>query len=167
MVGSRGVRVRKDRPVRVQWQKLARRGRRTQQAMTLAEVLVAFVISALAVAGLVKGYFLANTSAQKFAFSLAANNQASEYMERMRSAEWDTSSFPTVDQLTTTNFTNQVVSLELSANGTNITYATNIPTITTISSNPPLRLIRVDCVWVYQGRELITNTIETCRAPNQ
>jgi type II secretory pathway pseudopilin PulG len=153
--------------VRVQWQNLARGKRRTQQALTLAEVLVAFVISGLAVAGLVKGYFLANTSAQKFSLSLAANAQASQYMEQMRCAEWDTSSFPAVDQLTSTNFSNVVVVLEASANGTNVTYATNFPSITTVSSNPPLRLIRVDCVWNFQGTQVITNTIETCRAPNQ
>jgi Tfp pilus assembly protein PilV len=135
--------------------------------MTLAEVLVAFVISGLAVAGIVKGYFLANTTAQKSSLSLAASAQASQYMEQMRCAEWDTSSYPTVDQLNITNFTNQVVTLEACANSTNVTYATNIPSITTISSNPPLRLIRVDCVWVFQGTQLVTNTIETCRAPNQ
>lgn len=159
--------MRKDRLVRVQWQKLARGKRRTQQALTLAEVLVAFVISGLVVAGLVKGYFLANTSSQKFALSLAANAQASQYMEQMRSAEWDISSFPVIDQLSVTNFTNQVVPLEACANGTNVTYATNFATITMISSNPPLRRIRVDCVWNFQGKQVITNSIETCRAPNQ
>ena len=143
------------------------RAGRKKQALTLVEVLVALGISALAVAGIVKGYFLANTSSQKFALSLAANAQASQWMEQMRCADWDTSRFPAVDQLTSTNFSNVVVSLEYAGAGTNVTYATNFMYITTISTNPPLRRIHVDCVWRFQGGQLITNSIETERAPNQ
>ncbi|HXC98363.1 MAG TPA: type II secretion system protein [Verrucomicrobiae bacterium] len=141
--------------------------RRTERGVTLVEVLVAFLISGLALAGMVSGYVFANTSAEKFALSLAANAQASQMMEQMRSATWDTSSYPVVDDLTASNFPNQVVTLELTANGTNVIYATNFPQITTISSNPPLRRIRVDTVWCYRGYQVWTNTIETCRAPDQ
>lgn len=132
--------------------------------------MVAFLISVLAVAGLVRGYFLANTSSAKFALSLAASAQASQMMEQMRSATWDVSSFPVVDELTSTNFSNQVVVLESSGSGTNlygIVYATNFPQITTISTTPPLRRIHVDTVWCFQGSQVITNSIETERAPNQ
>ena len=135
--------------------------------MTLVEVLLALSIWGLAVAGIVKGYVFANTSAESFGLSLAANSQASQRMEQLRSAQWDTSSWPVVDQLTSTNFSNQVVVLESSANGIPLTYATNFVTISTISTNPPLRRIRVDCVWCFQGNRLFTNTVETCRAPNQ
>jgi type II secretory pathway pseudopilin PulG len=141
--------------------------RRTERGVTLVEVLVAFLVSGLALAGMVSGYVFANTSAEKFALSLAANAQASQMMEQMRSATWDISSWPPIDQLNVTNFPTQVVALELSGNGTNFVYATNYPQITTISSNPPLRRIRVDCVWNYRGYQLMTNTIETCRAPDQ
>ncbi len=146
---------------------------RGEQGMTLVEVLVAFLVSGLALAGLVSGYLFANTSAEKFGLSLAANAQASQRMEQMRSADWDISSWPNIDQLTTTNFSNQVVTLESSGSGTNLSnviYATNLVTISTISTNPPLRRIRVDCVWNFQGFHesgVFTNTIETCRAPNQ
>lgn len=141
--------------------------RRAEQGVTLAEVLVAFLISGLSVLGLVKGYIVANQSSQKFAMSLAASAQASEWIERMRSAEWDTSSFPVVDQLTSSNFSSEVVPLEFAGSGTNVTYATNYATISTISSNPPLRRIHVDCVWIFQGTQILTNSIETERAPNQ
>jgi Tfp pilus assembly protein PilV len=146
------------------------RTRRTERGVTLVEVLVAFLVSGLALTGMISGYILANTSAEKFALSLAANAQASQLMEQMRSATWDISSYPVIDQLTVTNFSNEVVVLESSGIGTNafnIVYATNIPQISTISVTPPLRRIRVDCVWNYRGYELMTNTIETCRAPDQ
>jgi type II secretory pathway pseudopilin PulG len=141
--------------------------RRTERGVTLVEVLVAFVISGLALAGMVSGYIFANTSAEKFALSLAANAQASQMMEQMRSAKWDVSSFPVIDELTATNFPNQVVTLELTGNGTNVIYATNFAQISTISSNPPLRRIHVDTVWNYRGLQVWTNSIETCRAPDQ
>jgi prepilin-type N-terminal cleavage/methylation domain-containing protein len=138
---------------------------RTEQGMTLIEVLVALLISGLAIAGIVTGYVFANTSSEKFGLSLSANAQASEWMEQMRSARWDISSWPAIDQLTATNFSNEVVTLE--SYGTQANYGTNFATISTISTNPPLRRIRVDCVWSFQGSQLLTNTIETCRAPDQ
>jgi prepilin-type N-terminal cleavage/methylation domain-containing protein len=144
--------------------------RRNDHGMTLVEVLVASLVSLLALAGIVSGYIFANTSAEKFGLSLSATAQASQWMEQMRSAQWDISSFPVVDNLTTTNFSNEVVTLESPGNGTNVIYATNFATITMISTNPPLRRIRVDCVWIFNGFHesgVYTNTIETCRAPNQ
>ena len=72
---------------------------------------------------------------------------------------------PVIDQLTSSNFSSLVVSLEANGNGSNITYATNFAQITTISTTPPLRRIHVDCVWLFQNH-VYTNSIETCRAPN-
>jgi type II secretory pathway pseudopilin PulG len=135
--------------------------------MTLVEVLVALAISGLAVAGIVSGYVFANTSAEKSGLSLAATEQASQWMEQMRSAQWDTSIWPPIDQLVASNFPAQMVTLETAGSGTNLVYATNYAQISTISTNPPLRRIRVDCVWSFRGSQLFTNTIETCRAPNQ
>lgn len=152
------------KPVR---QKLTRQTRRAKLGMTLIEVLVALLISSLAIAGIVSGYIFANVSAQKFGLSLAATTQASQWMEQMRSAKWDTSSYPVIDQLTVTNFSNEVVVLQKSGPGVVVVYGTNYAQITTVSSNPPLRRIRVDCVWSFQGSAPLTNTIETFRAPDQ
>jgi type II secretory pathway pseudopilin PulG len=135
--------------------------------MTLVEVMVAFCVSGLAVAGIVSGYIFANTSAEKFRLSSAATSQASLAMESMRSAQWDTSSWPPIDQLVASNFPTTVVTLETTAGGTNVVYATNYLQISTISVNPPLRRLHVDCVWCWRGYELFTNSIETCRAPDQ
>lgn len=134
--------------------------------MTLAEVVVAISISGLAIAGIVSGYLFATRSAEKSALSLAANARAMERLEATRGAKWDTSSWPAVDQLVITNFPPQVVVLDLSGAGGGTTYGTNVIQISQISTNPPLRRVRVDCTWSFNGAQLCTNTIETCRAPD-
>jgi type II secretory pathway pseudopilin PulG len=140
--------------------------RRSAKAMTLIEVLVAFAISSLAVAGIVSAYVFSINSAERSSLSQAANAQASERLEQVRAAAWNTSSSPMIDQVVATNFPDQQVTLDLSGSGTGVTYATNYTQITTISSSPPLRRIRVDCVWVFGFSTLMTNTVETCRAPD-
>jgi len=46
-------------------------------------------------------------------------------------------------------------------------YATNFTTITSVSANPPLKLIRVDCVWSFMKHGIFTNTLVSYRAPDQ
>ena len=147
-------------------QRFGRRLARTQAGMTLAEVVVAIAISGLAVVGIVSGYLFAVRSAEKSALSLAANARAMERLEATRGAKWDTSIWPTVDQLVITNFPAQVVLLDLSGSKVEGTYGTNVIQISQISTNPPLRRIRVDCIWKFNGTQLLTNTIESCRAPD-
>ena len=149
-----------------QQQRFGRRLARTQAGMTLAEVVVAISISGLAVAGIVSGYIFAARSAEKSSLSLAANARAMERLETTRGAKWDTSSYPAVDQLVITNFPAQVVLLDRSGSGFGSSYGTNVVQISQISTNPPLRRIRVDCVWRFNATQLLTNTIETCRAPD-
>jgi type II secretory pathway pseudopilin PulG len=142
--------------------------RRDAHGMTLVEVLVAFAISGLATAGIVYGYVFSINSAERFSMSQAANAQAIERMEQVRSALWDSSSSPVVDQVVSSNFPNQTVALDLSGAGTGVTYATNITQISTISTSPPLKRIHVDCVWTFgMSQTLMTNSIETCRGPDQ
>jgi type II secretory pathway pseudopilin PulG len=140
---------------------------RHEAGMTLVEVAVASLISAMAVAGIVGGYVFSTTSAEKSALSLAAGSTAMGRIEEARSAKWDTSSWPQIDQLVSSNFPNEVITLDVSGSGARISYATNITYISQISTNPPLKRIRVDCVWCFNGSQLVTNTIETCRAPDQ
>ena len=135
--------------------------------MTLVEVVLSLGIAALAVAGIISGYIFSTASAQKWALELAANAKAMERIEETRSAKWDTSSWPPVDQLVATNFPDQVVTLDQSGSVTAMVYATNILQISQISTDPPLKRIRVDCIWSFRGAEVHTNTIETCRAPDQ
>jgi type II secretory pathway pseudopilin PulG len=134
--------------------------------MTLVEVVISMAITGMAVGGIISGYAYSTAAAEKSALILAANARAVERIEETRSAKWDTSVYPVIDELVSANFTNKVVNLDLSGSGKAVTAATIRTDISTISVTPPLRRIRVDCVWQFRGRT-ITNSIETCRAPDQ
>ncbi len=134
--------------------------------MTLVEVVVALSVTGLAVAGIINGYNYCTNSAQKAALSLAASARAMERIEEVRSVMWDTTQYPEVDQLVAANFPTKVVSLDLTGAGVTVTPATLRTEISQVSTNPPLKRVRVDCVWDYQGLP-VTNTIETFRAPTQ
>jgi prepilin-type N-terminal cleavage/methylation domain-containing protein len=138
-----------------------------QTAMTLVEVLVALAICGLAVTAIVGGYFFASASAEKSSLLLAGTARAMERLEETRAARWDTASYPTIDELVATNFPTKVVTLDLSGDGSKITYATSRVQISQVSTSPPLKRIHVDCVWAFNGSRLITNSIETSRAPDQ
>jgi prepilin-type N-terminal cleavage/methylation domain-containing protein len=140
---------------------------RSQAGMTLVEVVVALVVTGLAVGGIVTGYSYCSNSAQKAALAQAANARAMERIEETRSAKWDMSSWPTVDQLVATNFPAKVVILDLSGSGAVATMATLQTEISQISTTPPLKRVRVNCIWTYRGAQVITNSIETFRAPDQ
>ena len=135
--------------------------------MTLVEVTVAMAITGLAIGGIINGYNFCTNSAQKAALFQAASARAMERIEEIRSAKWDTASWPAVDQLVFTNFPNKVVVLDLAGSGDVITLATIQTVISQVSANPPLKRIRVDCIWQFRGGQAFTNTIETFRAPNQ
>jgi len=140
---------------------------RPQSGMTLVEVVVALSLTGLAVGGIINGYNYCTKSAQKAAFCLAANARAVERVEETRGAMWDILDLPVVDQLVSSNFPAKVVTLELSGSGGGSVPATIQTVISQISVAPPLKRIRVDCIWNYRGIQMITNTIETCRAPTQ
>ena len=140
---------------------------RAQRGMTLIEVVIALAIAALGTVAIITGYLFTVTSAEKSALSLAANSRAMERIEEVRAAQWDTSLFPAADELSATNFPDEVVILDASGASAAVTYGTNHVIISDISSSPPLRRIRVDCTWRFYKGNVFTNTIETCRAPDK
>ena len=140
---------------------------RTLMGMTLVEVLIALTISGLAVGAIVGGYLFAAGSAEKSALSLAANASALGRMEEARCARWIISISPVVDEVVSTNFPDTVVTLDLPGSGSQRTYGTNRIQISQISTNPSLKRIHVDCVWAFKDSKLFTNSVETCRAPDQ
>jgi hypothetical protein len=152
--------------IRLPYRKTVHVPTRGAAAMTLVEVVMALAITVMTIAGIVEGYIYCTTATVKEGLYMEANGRALERMEEARAAVWDTASYPAVDQLVATNFPDTVVTLDKNSTGTEVT-ATVKTTIAPISETPPLRRIRVDCVWVFRGTETITTTIETCRAPNQ
>lgn len=137
--------------------------------MTLAEVVVALSIAGLTVASLVGGYISSTVAAEKASLSLAANTRALERLEDTHAASWNVAASPVIDKLVATNFPTVAVILDLSGQGSGTTYGTNYTTISQVSVTPPLRRIRVDCVWRFQNRQsstVYTNTVETLRGPD-
>lgn len=138
----------------------------SQAGMTLPEVLVALAITGLVVGGIVSGYGFCTISTRKAALALAANARAVERIEETRSAKWDTARSPIADELVATNFPEKSIILDPSRSLNMTNSATLQTVISQISTTPPLKRIRVDCIWTFNGSRL-TNTIETCRAPDQ
>jgi len=135
--------------------------------MTLIEVVVALAITGLTVGGIITGYIICSKSTVKDSLLIEANARAMQRLEETRGARWDTSSYPPVDELVATNFPDITVVLGGAATGSNIVSATIKTGITQISTNPPVRRIHVDCIWLFLGTGQITNSIETYRAPDQ
>jgi prepilin-type N-terminal cleavage/methylation domain-containing protein len=140
---------------------------RDQQGMTLVEVVIALVVTGLAVGGIIGGYNFCTSAAQKAALIQAANARAMERVEEARSVKWDASSWPSVDQLVASNFPTKTVTLDMSGSGDVVTTAVLETQISRVSTNPPLKRVRVNCIWRFRSGPFITNTIETFRAPDQ
>ncbi len=139
---------------------------RGEAAFTLVEVVVASLLAAIMVAGIIYGYTQSAERAEWTGQSLAAQALAVQRAEQTRAAKWDTEAG--VDRLQSTNFPTQITILDLPVSGTNVVYATNFTTISNVSVTPPLlKMIRVDCVWMFMRRgRVFTNTVVTYRAPD-
>lgn len=135
-------------------------------AFTLMEASIASAIAAMMFGGIIYGYIQSSRSAEWSAYSFAAQSLAMQRLEQARACKWDPDATPAVDQLVSANFPTQVSILDVPMNGSNITYATNITTISTISAVPPLKMISVDAIWQFINGKLYTNSIATYRAPD-
>jgi prepilin-type N-terminal cleavage/methylation domain-containing protein len=139
--------------------------RKGREAFTLIEMVMALALSTIVISASIYGYIMSSKRAEWAAYSLAAHSLAMQRIEQTRAAKWDPAGFPPVDDLT--NRPPAVDILDIPISGTNIAYATSITTIATVSMNPPLKKIRVECVWPFVDRGSFTNVIVTYRAPDQ
>lgn len=137
------------------------------RGFTLPEVVISLAISVIAFSGIIYAYINTAERAEWSAYSLAAQSLAMQRIEQARAAKWDPLGYPAVDDLIAANFTNEINILDIPISKKNIVYATNITAITVISTNPPLKMIRSDCVWNFMGRRNFTNTVITYRGPDQ
>ena len=142
-------------------------GSRGRRGTTLPEVVLSIALTALAVGGMVSGYFFSIDRAEWSARSAAAQVMAAQRLEQTRAAKWDSLANPPVDELVDTNFPVQVAPLCLPSTSTQGVLATNVTIVTLVSEDPPLKMIRVDCTWAFVSRGLYTNTITTYRSPDQ
>lgn len=139
----------------------------SERGFTLAEIVIASAVGMIMIGAAIYGYILAAKRAEWSGYSFAANSLAVQAMEQARSSRWDPLAYPEIDDFKGSNFPPQIAILDLPISGTNVVYATNFITITTMQENPPLRMIRVDCCWSFIRKGVFTNTIITYRAPDQ
>ncbi len=144
------------------------RGRRKNcLGFTLEEVIMAVSIACISIGSAMAGYVLVARRADWSTMSIAADALATEKMEQIRAARWDTLASPQLDEVTTNNFPDVTTTLDLPKIGTNAVMATLHTTITTLATDPPLRLVKVTCAWPYCGRGYYTNTVTVYRSPDQ
>ena len=124
------------------------------------------VITGIGVFAIVAGFVNAATQAEASAMVLAGQCQALERLEQVRAAKWDPNASPVVDEMVATNFPVLIKVLDIPRKNMKI-YATNYTTISLISANPPLKMMRVDCVWPWMKKKTYTNTVMTYRGPDQ
>jgi prepilin-type N-terminal cleavage/methylation domain-containing protein len=137
----------------------------SRRGFTLVEVVMSMAVAGIMIVGLVSGYRQAVRVAEWSAYSLAANSIALQGLERARAAKWDPAGG--VDRLQNSYLTNTWEVLDIPGSISNAVYATNFYTFTAVSAAPPLKMVRVDCVWRFFNRGLYTNTVATYRAVDQ
>lgn len=146
---------------------VASQRRREELAMTLPEVAISIVIGGLVFGGVLLAYIQGTRRAEWSAYYLAGHSMAMQRLEQARAAKWDTQASPPVDQLVASNFPVTVDILDIPVSGTNVTFATNVVTITTVSADPPLKMIEVRTTWPFGNRGTFTNTVVSYRGPDQ
>lgn len=136
-----------------------------KKGFTLPEVVMSVAISSIAIGGIIYGYIVSAKRAEWSGYSLAAHAAAMQVLERARAAKWDPSRDPVMDTLTMANFPQEQVLMDIPVSGTNAVYGTVKTTITTISTSPAIKMIRVDCTWPFMNGRTYTNTVVTYRSP--
>ncbi|MFO1500239.1 MAG: type II secretion system protein [Verrucomicrobiota bacterium] len=121
-----------------------------RSGVTLVEVIVALAIGGLMMAAVAFGFMQCMRRAEWSSFSLAANSLALQRLEQARAAGWN--SADATNDLVSAKFPADRQMLDVAFGTSNVLWATNFTTITTLSTNPPLKLVRVDCVWRFRAR---------------
>ena len=133
---------------------------------TLPEVVISVAIAALCIGGIIYGYVISARRAEWSGYSLAAHTAAIQVIERIRSARWDPTANPPVDLVTSNQFpVTESLLLDIPVQGTNVVSVSARTTISTISVNPPLKMIEVECTWPFSNGRTYTNKVVTYRSP--
>ena len=140
-----------------------RSGFRDLQGMSLMEVVMAMALTGIAVAGVVSGFMCSLRASTATHYAGAAQLLAVQGLERVRAARWDAIAYPMLDEVVSSNFPPTMAVLDRDGSGTSCVYATNYTTINTVSTNPWLKMIRIDCAYSYGPGKVFTNTLSSYR----
>ncbi len=143
------------------------RARKGCAGLTLTEIVISLAITTLAVGGMVSGYTFSVERAEWSTRSSAAQILVDQKLEQTKAARWDTLATPVVDELVTANFPVEITALGMPSTSAQGIVATNITTISLVSDSPPLKMIRIQCIWPFKERGPFTNTLVTYRSPDQ
>jgi len=142
-----------------------------RSGFTLTEVLIATFIGALTIGGIIYGFVQSAQRAEWSAYNLAAQGLAVQRIEQARAAKWDPLAYPQVDELIPANFPPRVNILDVPLVAGRAVYATNTVFIATVSTNPPIKRIRVEVTWGFgtgtRASRIFTNRVVTLRAADQ
>ncbi len=128
---------------------------------------MSLALSCVSIGSIVTGYLMVLNHSEWSADATAAQSLAVQRMEQVRAAKWDVLASPQIDELVATNFPDLIQPLGVPVLGTNVVNATVKTSIRLISSDPPLKMVQVDCIWTYLNRGTCTNTMFTYRSPDQ
>jgi len=146
--------------------RIKRKYQSSRRGFSLMEATVASAMAAVTFAGIIYGYVESSRNAEWSALSLAANSLALQRLEQGRACRWDPEAIPAIDELVSSNFPTQILILDVPVTGTNYVYATNLTTVTTLSTAPLLKMISVDTIWRFPRGRVFTNSVVTYRAPD-
>ena len=139
---------------------------------TLAEVLVSLAIATILFGGLVTAYVQSSYRAEWSGYSLAAQALAVQQLEQARAANWDINTSPPRNEITNVPPITAAI-LDMPVTGTNVVWATNYTTITSIpvtnTIGASIYMVRVDTSWpfVWGGKKrYFTNTVADFFAPD-
>ena len=128
------------------------RGTKGTDAFTLAEVVISLGIAGLMFAGLISAYVQSSYRAEWSGYSLAAQAMAVQQLEEARAASWDINASPIRNEITNVP-TVTAATLDLPISGTNLVWATNYTTISSIAITntvgASVYMVRVDTAWPF------------------
>jgi len=156
---------------------IQRKTRASRAAFTLAELLVAIVIFATVMAGIIFGYVQTDRFAEWSSMSLAAHSYALEGLESVRGQKWDLAANPIIDALaipagaTSTNLPPLHDNMDVPVSGAPYP-VTNYITLSKVtmpsSSQAQLRKVQSQVIWIFpMTSKAYTNTVTTYRAPDR
>jgi len=141
--------------------------RRHKAAFTLEEVIVALSIVGVTMSATISGYVSVAKRSDWATRSAAADAAAMQRMEQTRAARWDTLAAQSVDEVSSVNFPQIEVALDVPQKHAVPARANVRTTVEQISIDPPLKMVRVDCLWTSLDGRAFTNSLITYRSPNQ